>query len=59
MIGIGLSGIVLLIQNDPWSIVGFVLSVISGFFLLLGTIKQKCYENFVYTLQGRFSDFSQ
>ena len=52
MIGIGLSGIVLLIQNDPWSIVGFVLSVISGFFLLLGTIKQKKLAIIIYLVLG-------
>ena len=39
VIGIGLSGIVLLIQTDPKSIIGFVLSVISSFSLLIGTIK--------------------
>ena len=48
MIGIGLSGIVLLIQNDPWSIVGFVLSVIAGLLLLLGTIKQKKMAIIIY-----------
>ena len=40
VIGIGLSGIILLIQYDAWSIIGFVLSVISSLCLLLGTIKQ-------------------
>ena len=40
VIGIGLSGIILLIQCDAWSIIGFVLSVISSLCLLLGTIKQ-------------------
>ena len=39
VIGIGLSGIVLLIQTDAKSIIGFVLSVISSFSLLIGTIK--------------------
>ena len=48
MIGIGLSGLVLLIQNDPWSIVGFILSVISRVFLLLGIIQQKRLAIIIY-----------
>ena len=40
VLGIGLSGIVLLIQRDPEQIIGFILSVLASFFLLLGILKQ-------------------
>ena len=38
--GIGLPGIMLIIQSTLWSVVGFILSLTSSAFLLLGTIKQ-------------------
>ena len=38
--GIGLPGIMLIIQSNLWSVVGCILSLTSSAFLILGTIKQ-------------------
>ena len=40
VLGIGFPGIMLMIPSTLWSIVGFILSLASSGFLLLGTIKQ-------------------
>ena len=46
--GIGMSGIMLIIQRDFWSIVGFALSVTSSASLLLGTLRQLIFALAIY-----------
>ena len=39
MIGLAMSGIIFVIHEDLWTVISLILSVVSGGFLLLGSIK--------------------